>query len=263
MKRLQLLEAYEAQRMRVRQACLSLSACPAHASAWPFFILSSARPAVPLLPPGHRRQAAGVGCMPLPGGARLHRRLACNQARRRSPSAPRLPGSTNQCLAGAARGGGPHLRRVDAAGAEGGPRGARRVPRAPPCAADGGAPCARLYTGLRRSHWLPRLGRGRCWACSCWMGAGMYRSSASHVRPPAPQEARAVVAERRGAALQQIASAQQKEGVFGWPEGVPAAGERLAGAAARGAARSPGCKGCRSWEGWGLAACSPPTYAAD
>ena len=33
-----------------------------------------------------------------------------------------------------------------------------------------------------------------------------------------------MVAERRGAALQQIAAAQQKDGVFGWPEGVPEAG---------------------------------------
>lgn len=38
------------------------------------------------------------------------------------------------------------------------------------------------------------------------------------------EEARAVVAERRGAALQQIVSAQQKDGVYGWPEGVPEAG---------------------------------------
>ena len=34
-----------------------------------------------------------------------------------------------------------------------------------------------------------------------------------------------MVAERRGAALQQIVSAQQKDGVYGWPEGVPEAGE--------------------------------------
>ncbi|PRW39290.1 Soluble starch synthase chloroplastic amyloplastic isoform A [Chlorella sorokiniana] len=38
------------------------------------------------------------------------------------------------------------------------------------------------------------------------------------------EEARAVVAERRGAALQQIVAAQQKDGVFAWPEGVPDAG---------------------------------------
>ena len=37
-----------------------------------------------------------------------------------------------------------------------------------------------------------------------------------------------MVAERRGAALQQIAASQKKEGVFGWPEGVPAARERAA-----------------------------------
>ena len=42
--------------------------------------------------------------------------------------------------------------------------------------------------------------------------------------PPPPQEARAVVAERRGAALEPIATAQQKEGVFAWPQGAPEAG---------------------------------------
>ena len=41
-------------------------------------------------------------------------------------------------------------------------------------------------------------------------------------------EARAVVSERRGAALQQISTLQKKEGVFLWPGGTPAAGERPA-----------------------------------
>jgi hypothetical protein len=44
-------------------------------------------------------------------------------------------------------------------------------------------------------------------------------------RPPALQEARAVVSERRGAALQHITTAQEKTGVFGWPDGTPEAGE--------------------------------------
>ena len=38
-------------------------------------------------------------------------------------------------------------------------------------------------------------------------------------------EAEAVVAYRRGAALQKIVSAEKKEGVYGWPEGLPEAGE--------------------------------------
>jgi hypothetical protein len=39
-------------------------------------------------------------------------------------------------------------------------------------------------------------------------------------------EAEAVVAYRRGAALQKIVSAEKKEGVYGWPEGLPEAGEQ-------------------------------------
>ncbi len=39
------------------------------------------------------------------------------------------------------------------------------------------------------------------------------------------QEAGAVVAERRGAAIDAIITAQSKDGVFGWPLGPPEAGE--------------------------------------
>lgn len=63
--------------------------------------------------------------------------------------------------------------------------------------------------------------------CSRSCGGAQNSAHASVSCPSrSPQEARAVVAERRGAALNQITQAQAKEGVFGWPEGVPEAGER-------------------------------------
>lgn len=81
------------------------------------------------------------------------------------------------------------------------------------------------------------------------------------------QEARAVVAERRGAALQQIAAAQQKEGVFGWPEGVPEAGECWVRLLSRHATAGNGLRACMDclWEylhECPSPAAAPPTHCA-
>lgn len=76
-----------------------------------------------------------------------------------------------------------------------------------------------------------------------------------------------MVAERRGAALQQIAAAQQKEGVFGWPEGVPEAGECWVCLLSRHATAGNGLRGCMDCLCRCLHRCpphaaTPPTHRA-
>lgn len=216
MQRLELLEAYELERLTVRRSLnhtlLTALPCPAPLCCLPATCLSAA-----------------AGCLRAAAPA-----LACPSNRPPRPQcSPMLLLASNHCRSWPPRrtkftpSGWPRLVLLLASSSGrlsesqlGGCRGAAALAPATALSASA-APCSRLSPRPSQPPNPPFLSEPMQ-----AQTAAKEARTAYHERRQAQlrEEARAVVAERRGAALQQIAATAEKAGVFGWPEGVPDAG---------------------------------------